>query len=67
MCSFPQVVIANLLHTRKRHVLLIDRDDTRPEHIVLSETESSEGIEIESKIVQNLKTRHDTFISRINS
>nr|CAG4648005.1 EOG090X085T [Moina brachiata]SVE93081.1 EOG090X085T [Moina brachiata] len=61
------VVIGNLLHTRKHHVLLIDRDDTRPEHIVLSETESSEGIEIESKIVQNLKTRHDTLISRISS
>ncbi|XP_046642161.1 phosphopantothenate--cysteine ligase-like [Daphnia pulicaria] len=55
------VVIGNLLHSRKVYVLLVDRNNSAPEEIRLSDSELESGIEIESKIVENLKIRHDNY------
>jgi phosphopantothenate-cysteine ligase len=56
-----QMVIANILHTRKRRVVLVM--PTSSSEIVLSPEEMEAGIEIESKIVSDLVERHDLFIS----
>lgn len=54
-------MIGNLLHSRKVYVLLVDRNNSAPEEIRLSDSELESGIEIESKIVENLKIRHDNY------
>lgn len=58
-----QVVIGNLLHSRKVYVLLLDRISIHPEEIRLSACDLEKGIEIESKIVENLKARHDQYFA----
>ena len=54
-------MIGNLLHSRKVYVLLVDRNSSDPEEIRLSDSELESGVEIESKIVENLKLRHDKY------
>jgi len=54
-------VIGNVLSTRKFHVIMIDDCSTVTENILLSASESEAGLEIESKIVNNLKVRHDQY------
>lgn len=54
-------MIGNLLHSRKVYVLLVDRNNSAPEEIRLADSELESGIEIESKIVENLKIRHDNY------
>ncbi|CAG8792289.1 12346_t:CDS:2 [Dentiscutata erythropus] len=55
-----QIVIANLLDTRKREVILITRDSEF--QIKLTEDEIAEGKEIEAKIIPELVKRHDEWI-----
>ena len=52
-----QVVVANLLETRKREVTLVTPNDVQ--HIRIN-TESDD-VEIEQQIVCELKTRHEIF------
>ncbi|XP_025415648.1 uncharacterized protein C4B3.18 [Sipha flava] len=56
-----QLVIGNLLHTRKRNVKLISQDDV-VEDIVLTDQDIENGIEIEDLIVSNVKAKHDIFL-----
>ena len=60
---FKQVVIGNLLNNRKFHVILIDNINPDIEDIRLTPSESESGIEIESKIILNLKIRHDSYFA----
>ncbi|CAG8619756.1 14797_t:CDS:2 [Racocetra persica] len=55
-----QIVIANLLTTRKREVVLITRGSEFP--IKLTEDEIAEDKEIESKIIPELVKRHHEWI-----
>nr|SVE70498.1 EOG090X085T [Daphnia similis]SVE71122.1 EOG090X085T [Daphnia similis]SVE72381.1 EOG090X085T [Daphnia similis] len=55
------VVIGNLLHSRKVYVVLVDSNSTNAEEIRLSNSDVESGIEIESKIIENVKTRHDNY------
>lgn len=55
-----QMVIANILQTRKLRVVLVM--PATSSEIVLSPEEIEAGIEIESKIVSDLVERHDLFI-----
>jgi len=57
------VVIGNLLNTRKLHVVLFDPINPTAEDILLSEEELAVGVEIESKIIANLKVRHDLYFA----
>ena len=54
-------MIGNLLNSRKVYVILVDRNCSNPEEIRLSESELEIGVEIESKIVENLKERHAKY------
>lgn len=56
-----QLVIGNLLHTRKRHVKLINQNGD-VEDIVLTENNVEKGIEIEDLIIMKIKAKHDAFI-----
>jgi hypothetical protein len=56
-----QMVIGNILHTRKQRVVLVMPDTTN--EILLSSEEMEAGIEIESKIVANLAERHNLFMT----
>lgn len=60
-----QLVIGNLLHTRKHNVKLIAKDGV-VEDILLTDTDIKKGIEIEDLIVSNVKTKHDTFFKSQN-
>nr|SVE75829.1 EOG090X085T [Daphnia hispanica] len=55
------VVIGNLLDSRKVYVVLVDSNSRNVEEIRLSTSDLESDIEIESKIVGNLKTRHDQY------
>ncbi|XP_050542092.1 uncharacterized protein LOC126905943 isoform X2 [Daktulosphaira vitifoliae] len=55
-----QLVIGNLLHTRKYHVKLICQNEI--EDIYLSEKDNKDGIEIEDIIVKKIKIRHEVFL-----
>nr|SVE73630.1 EOG090X085T [Daphnia atkinsoni] len=55
------VVIGNLLNSRKVHVVLVDSNSPNAEEIRLSSSDLENGIEIEFKIVENLKIRHDQY------
>lgn len=55
-----QLVIGNLLHTRKRNVKLIGQDGVI-EDILLTDEDIKNGIEIEDLIVSNVKAKHDQF------
>ena len=54
-------MIGNLLHSRKVYVILVDRSSSPPEEIRLSDSELESGVEIEFKIVENLKERHTKY------
>ncbi|CAG8510083.1 7198_t:CDS:2 [Ambispora gerdemannii] len=56
-----QIVIGNLLTTRKREVNLITHDSEM--ELKLSEEEERNGVEIESRIVNELLKRHDEWIT----
>ena len=56
-----RVVVANLLHTRKEHVILVDQSGTE-KHVVMSKEELEKGLEIEEKIVECLRAQHLTFV-----
>nr|CDJ98264.1 DNA pantothenate metabolism flavoprotein domain containing protein [Haemonchus contortus] len=55
-----QLVIGNILQTRKVHVVLVDACST--EDIDLSQEQVKSGIEIEEKIIAKIKERHNEFI-----
>ena len=55
----PQVVVANILETRKQEVILVTSEDTRP--IRLTEKELQSGTEIEERIVADLVQQHQQF------
>jgi phosphopantothenate-cysteine ligase len=55
-----QMVIGNILQTRKQRVMLVMPDTSN--EIQLSSEEMEAGIEIESKIVANLAERHKLFM-----
>ncbi|KAL5018236.1 hypothetical protein ScPMuIL_003958 [Solemya velum] len=54
-----QVVIANLLETRKTEVMVVTRDSDQ--WLRLSGEELASGTEIETKIVEELQKKHDEF------
>jgi len=56
-----QVVIGNVLATRKRHVVFVYQNGS-VEPIELSDTDFANGVEIESLIVSKLKIEHEKFI-----
>ncbi|KAK3602682.1 hypothetical protein CHS0354_017884 [Potamilus streckersoni] len=56
-----QVVIGNLLDTRKREVVSVTKDQEN--WIRLTDKELSLGVEIESKIVSEIVQKHRTFCS----
>ena len=56
-----QVVIGNLLDTRKRRVVLVTSDTEQP--IIMSDEEMTNGAEIEEKIVTALVKTHEQFLS----
>ncbi|XGW14709.1 hypothetical protein V3C99_000743 [Haemonchus contortus] len=55
-----QLVIGNILQTRKVHVALVDAHST--EDIDLSQEQVKSGIEIEERIIAKIKERHNEFI-----
>ncbi|RKP06457.1 DNA/pantothenate metabolism flavo protein [Thamnocephalis sphaerospora] len=57
-----QLVIGNMLNTRKWHVMLVEKDTE--DEITLSKEELAQGVEIESRIVEDLARRHDAHITR---
>ena len=56
-----RVVVANLLHTRKERVILVDQSGTE-KHVVMSKEELEKGLEIEEKIVESLRAQHVEFV-----
>ncbi|XP_061182667.1 phosphopantothenate--cysteine ligase-like [Saccostrea echinata] len=56
-----QLVVANLLETRKKEVKLVTRDTCLD--ITMTTDELSQGQEIEEKIVKELKSLHSAFCS----
>ncbi|XP_014291812.1 phosphopantothenate--cysteine ligase [Halyomorpha halys] len=56
-----KMVIGNLLQTRKYHVLMVTENEEYD--ITLSEEEKFQNVEIESKIIEDLCKKHDTFLS----
>ena len=56
-----RVVVANLLHTRKEQVILVDTTGTE-KHVVMSKEELDKGLEIEEKIVECLRAQHVKFV-----
>ncbi|XP_005994057.1 phosphopantothenate--cysteine ligase [Latimeria chalumnae] len=56
-----QAVVANVLDTRRGYVVIVTRDSEA--ELTLSEEEADRGVEIEEKIVTNLNTRHNNFMS----
>ncbi|KAJ1144277.1 hypothetical protein NDU88_010578 [Pleurodeles waltl] len=57
-----QVVVANLLDTRRSSVVVVTSNSESS--ISISESEAEGGVEIEEKIVGDLKTRHTCFIEK---
>ena len=55
-----QVVVANILDSRRSSVVIITKDSETK--LLLSEEEVEKGIEIEEKIVDDLQSRHTAFI-----
>ena len=56
-----RVVVANLLHTCKERVILVDQSGTE-KHVVMSKEELEKGLEIEEKIVECLRAQHVQFV-----
>uniref|UniRef100_A0A8D0GPK7 Phosphopantothenate--cysteine ligase n=1 Tax=Sphenodon punctatus TaxID=8508 RepID=A0A8D0GPK7_SPHPU len=59
-----QVVIANILDSRRTSVIVVTKDSET--QLSLSDEEIAKGVEIEEKIVSHLQSRHTTFINRQN-
>ncbi|XP_034143431.1 phosphopantothenate--cysteine ligase [Esox lucius] len=57
-----QVVVANILDTRRGYVVVVT-PDTQVE-LVLTDEEASRGVEIEDRIVSNLSVAHSQFIAQ---
>ncbi|KAJ7306565.1 hypothetical protein JRQ81_009929 [Phrynocephalus forsythii] len=60
-----QVVIANLLETRRTSVIVVTRDSET--QLSLSEDEIARGLEIEEKIVSYLESQHGDFMQQGSS
>ncbi|CAB3402569.1 unnamed protein product [Caenorhabditis bovis] len=58
-----QLVIANILESRKYRVIFVRPQNEDGEEITVSEEELKAGCEIEEKIINRVKTLHDYFIS----
>lgn len=57
-----QVVVANVLESRRTSVIIVTRDSQTP--LSLSDEEVAQGMEIEEKIVSYLQGQHTAFIER---
>ncbi|XP_071622933.1 phosphopantothenate--cysteine ligase [Heliangelus exortis] len=57
-----QVVVANVLESRRNSVIIVTRDSQTP--LALSEEEIAQGMEIEEKIVSYLQGLHAAFIEK---
>ncbi|NXQ31716.1 PPCS ligase, partial [Alaudala cheleensis] len=57
-----QVVVANVLESRRTSVIIVTRDSQTP--LSLSNEEIAQGMEIEEKIVSYLQGQHTAFIER---
>ncbi|XP_077167230.1 phosphopantothenate--cysteine ligase isoform X2 [Paroedura picta] len=57
-----QMVIANLLDSRRTSVLMVTRDSEM--QLSLSDEELTQGVEIEEKIVSYLESRHTAFMEK---
>ncbi|XP_056363959.1 phosphopantothenate--cysteine ligase isoform X2 [Oenanthe melanoleuca] len=57
-----QVVVANVLESRRTSVIIVTRDSQTP--LSLSDEEVAQGMEIEEKIVSYLQDQHSAFIER---
>ncbi|NXX81320.1 PPCS ligase, partial [Urocolius indicus] len=57
-----QVVVANVLESRRTSVIIVTKDSQTP--LTLSEEEIAQGMEIEEKIVSYLQGQHTAFIER---
>ncbi|KIH52769.1 DNA / pantothenate metabolism flavoprotein, partial [Ancylostoma duodenale] len=57
-----ELVIGNILQTRKVHVVLVDAHNT--ENIDLTQDQVKNGVEIEREIIAKLQQRHSAFISK---
>ncbi|XP_054995158.1 phosphopantothenate--cysteine ligase isoform X2 [Sorex araneus] len=55
-----QVVVANILESRRSFVVIVTKDSETK--LILSEEEEEKGVEIEEKIVNDLKSRHTAFM-----
>ncbi|XP_025059502.1 phosphopantothenate--cysteine ligase isoform X2 [Alligator sinensis] len=60
-----QVVIANILESRRTSVIVVTKDSQTK--LSLSDEEVAQGVEIEEKIVNHLQAQHTTFIEKQNS
>nr|CAD7194825.1 unnamed protein product [Timema douglasi] len=56
-----KLVIANILQTRKNKVVMVTTDSHY--EIVVTQEETNSAVEIEAKIVADLKQKHDHFIT----
>ncbi|KAK2526696.1 hypothetical protein Q9966_010546 [Columba livia] len=57
-----QVVVANILESRRTAVTIVTKDSQTP--LALSEEEIAQGMEIEEKIVSYLQGQHTAFIEK---
>ncbi len=57
-----QMVLANLLTTRKHHIAVYTQGRPDPLPLTLTEDESAAGTEIEAKIINHVVSCHQSFI-----
>ncbi|NXI35068.1 PPCS ligase, partial [Galbula dea] len=57
-----QVVVANVLESRRTAVIIVTRDSQTP--LSLSDEEIAQGVEIEEKLVSYLQGQHTAFIGK---
>lgn len=57
-----QVVVANILESRRTSVIIVTKDSQTP--LSLSEEEIAQGMEIEEKIVSYLQGQHTLFMEK---
>lgn len=60
-----ELVIANMLETRKQHVILVD--DASAKDIQLTKDDLESGLEIEKPIIAELSLRHEDYIKTHSS
>lgn len=61
MCYLLQLVIANILKTRKEVVWLVETESIST--IAVTEEETNNGLEIEEKIIEKVVELHDKFVA----